>query len=118
MNSISPNLNIMISTDAGSNWTAIGPLGRWRDIEFKPGDPSIIYAAKQSNGNSNVYRSTNSGASWNVVNTGVAINGKYSPLIAVTADNPEVIYALYSASDHGVHGLYKSSNSCKTRRVS
>ena len=104
------NLNIMISTDAGSNWAIIGSLGRWRDIEFKPGNPSVIYAAKQSNGNSNVYKTIDGGANWSKINNGVASNGKYRPLIAVTADNPEVIYALYSASDYGFHGLYKSSD--------
>ena len=106
------NSNIMISTDAGSNWTAIGaPAGRWRDIEFKPGTPSTIYAAKQSSGGSNVYKSIDGGTNWSIINNGVASGSKYRPLIAVTADNPEVIYALYSAVDYGFHGLYKSSDS-------
>ncbi len=104
------NSNIMISTDAGSNWIIIGSIGRWRDIEFKPGTPSTIYAAKQSSGGSNIYRSIDGGANWSVINNGVATSGKYRPLIAVTPDNPEVIYALYSASDYGFHGLYKSSD--------
>jgi photosystem II stability/assembly factor-like uncharacterized protein len=104
------NFNIKISTDAGSNWVTIGPLGRWRDIEFKPGTPSTIYAAKQSSGSSKIYRSVDGGANWSVINNGVATSGKYRPLIAVTPDNPEVIYALYSASDYGFHGLYKSSD--------
>jgi photosystem II stability/assembly factor-like uncharacterized protein len=104
------NNNIMISTDFGVNWLSIGSVGRWRDIEFKPGTPSTLYAAKQSSGGSNVYRSTDGGANWSVINNGVASSGKYRPLIAVTPDNPEVIYALYSASDYSLHGLYKSSD--------
>ena len=104
------NDNIMISTDAGINWQTVGLGGRWRDIEFKPGTPSTIYAAKQSSGGSNVYRTTDGGANWSVINNGVASSGKYRPLIAVTPDNPEVIYALYSASDYSLHGLYKSSD--------
>ncbi len=104
------NDNIMISTDAGVNWQTVGLGGRWRDIEFKPGTPSTIYAAKQSSGGSNVYRTTDGGANWSVINNGVASSGKYRPLIAVTPDNPEVIYALYSASDYSLHGLYKSSD--------
>jgi photosystem II stability/assembly factor-like uncharacterized protein len=104
------NDNIMISTDAGANWQTVGLMGRWRDIEFKPGTPSTIYAAKQSSGGSNVYRTTDGGANWSVINNGVASSGKYRPLIAVTPDNPEVIYALYSASDYSLHGLYKSSD--------
>lgn len=104
------NTNIMLSIDAGSNWNSVGPLGRWRDIEFKPGNPSVIYAAKQSSGTSNVYRSLDGGLNWSVINTGIPSTGKYRPLIAVTNANPEVIYALYSSSDYGFHGIYKSIN--------
>ena len=104
------NSNLMISTDAGATWTTTGIIGRWRDIEYKPNNPAVIYAAKQSSGGSNVYRTIDGGANWNVINNGVSSTGKHRPLIAVTIDNPEVVYALYSASDYGFHGLYKSSD--------
>ncbi len=108
------NSNIMISTDGGANWSTTGSIGRWRDIEFKPGTPSTVYAAKQTSGGSNVYRTTDGGANWSLINNGVATGGKYRPLIAVTPANPDVIYALYSSSNYGFHGLYKSSNSGDT----
>ena len=106
------NTNIMISADGGNAWSATGAIGRWRDIEFKPNNRNILYAAKQSSGGSNVYRSTDGGANWSVINNGInSSNGtRYRPLIAVTPDNPEAIYALYSASDYSFHGLYKSSD--------
>jgi photosystem II stability/assembly factor-like uncharacterized protein len=100
----------MISSDGGATWVSTGVIGRWRDIEYKPNNPNIIYAAKQSSGGSNVYRTVDGGNNWNIINNGVSSTGKHRPLIAVTADNPEVVYALYSASDHGFHGLYKSSD--------
>ena len=103
------NSNIWISPDGGDNWQIVGSIGRWRDIEFKPNNPNILYAAKQSSGNSNVYRSVDGGANWSLINNGISGN-RYRPLIAVTEDNPEVIYALYSSSDYSYHGLYKSSN--------
>ncbi len=102
------NSNLMLSVDGGQNWNSVGVPGRWRDIEFKPGNSSIIYAAKQSSGGSNVYRSMDGGGTWSIINNGVASTGKYRPLIAVTAANPEIIYALYSASDYSFHGIYKS----------
>ena len=105
------NSSILLSYDGGDNFNSIGIIGRWRDIEFKPGKPSTIYAAKQSSGGSDVYRSTNGGLNWNIINVGAESNGKFRPLIAVTPDNPEVIYALYSASDYSFHALYKSSDS-------
>ena len=104
------NSNLMISTDAGATWTTTGIIGRWRDIEYKPNNPAVIYAAKQSSGGSNVYRTIDGGNNWSLINNGVSNTGKHRPLIAVTPDNPEVIYALYSASDYGFHGLYKSSD--------
>ena len=103
------NSNILISNDGGNTWTTTGGVGRWRDIEFKPNNPRVIYAVKQNSGNSNVYRSTDGGANWSIIDNGV-VSGRYRPLIAVTPDNPEVIYALYSASDYSFHGLYKSSD--------
>ena len=104
------NSNILISTDAGINWLTVGAIGRWRDIEFKPNNPNVIYAAKQSSGGSNIYRSTDGGVNWLIINNGI-IGSRYRPLIAVTPDNPEVIYAVFSASDYSFHGLYKSSDS-------
>jgi len=104
------NSNLMISTDAGATWATTGIIGRWRDIEYKPNNPAVIYAAKQSSGGSNVYRTIDGGNNWSLINNGVSNTGKHRPLIAVTPDNPEVIYALYSASDYGFHGLYKSSD--------
>ena len=103
------NSSILISPDGGNNWQTVGAIGRWRDIEFKPDNPNVIYAAKQSSGNSNIHRSTDGGATWTLIDNGVTGN-RYRPLIAVTPENPNVIYALYSASDYGFHGLYKSSD--------
>ena len=104
------NSNIMISTDAGSSWQSAGPLGRWRDIEFKPNNSNILYAAKQSGGSSTIYRTNDGGTNWNQIVNGLT-GSRYRPLIAVTPANPEVIYALFSESDYSFHGLYKSVDS-------
>ena len=103
------NTNIQISADAGVSWQSVGALGRWRDIEFKPNNTNILYAAKQSGGSSTIYRSQDGGGNWSLINNGMSGN-RYRPLLAVTADNPEVVYALFSASDYSYHGLYKSSD--------
>ena len=107
------NSNIMISADAGITWQIVAPIGRWRDLEFKPDNSNVIYAAKQSNGSSSIYRSSDGGANWSNINNGM-IGSRYRPLIAVTPANPEVIYAVYSASDYSFHGLYKSSDAGDT----
>ncbi len=108
------NSNILISADAGNTWQAVGGSTtaslRWRDIELKPGNPNVIYAAMQDNGSSSIYRSTDGGANWSIINNGMS-GSRNRPLIAITPENPEVIYALFSASDDGFHALYKSSDS-------
>lgn len=107
------NSNILISPDAGISWQVV-ESGRWRDIEFKPDNSNILYAAKQeSNGGSSVYRSTNGGATWDNINNGMS-GSRYRPLIAVTPANPNVVYAVFSASDYSFHALYKSSDSGDT----
>jgi len=104
------NSNILISTDAGGAWQIVGSLGRWRDIELKPNNPNVLYAAKQSSGSSSIYRSVDGGGSWNVVDNGMT-GSRYRPLLAVTSENPEVVYALFSSGDWGFHGIYKSTDS-------
>ena len=107
------NSNILISSDAGSSWQIVGAIGRWRDIEFKPDNPNVLYAAKQSSNNSKIYRSTDGGSTWNIIDNGMS-GTRARPLIAVTPENPEIIYALFSDVDYSFHGLYKSSDAGNT----
>ena len=103
------NSNILLSADAGNTWSTTGVNGRWRDIEFKPDNRNVLYAAKQSSGGSNIYRTTDGGVNWSVIDNGIT-GSRHRPLIAITPDNPDIIYALFSASDYSFHGLYKSSD--------
>ncbi len=100
--------NILLTVDGGGSWTIVGPNGRWRDIHYKPGNTNVLYAIKQTSGSSNVYRSVDAGATWQVCNNGVSNINKRRPLIAVTPANPEVVYALFSDNGWGFHGIYKS----------
>ncbi len=92
---------IFRSTDAGLNWTSVH-TGHYYDMEFKPGDSNTVYASTTGN----VAISSNKGATW--VNGGtVAGGGRVS--IAVTENNPSVVYAL------GENGnFYKSTNSASS----
>ena len=107
------NSNILASSDAGATWQSVGPVGRWRDIEFKPDNANIIYAAKQSSGSSSIYRSNNGGANWSIIDVGMS-GSRYRPLICVTPGNPNIVYALFSASDYSFHALYQSSDAGDT----
>lgn len=51
------------TTDGGATWFNTQP-GYFMDLEYKPGDPSIVYASSFNySGNAKIYRSTDSGGS-------------------------------------------------------
>ena len=50
------------------------------------------------------------GVTWAVTNNGMNSPAKDRPLLAVTNDNPNVVYALFSSTDDSFHGLYKSND--------
>ncbi|MDZ7741559.1 MAG: PKD domain-containing protein [Bacteroidota bacterium] len=91
------------TTDAGDNWV-LKEGGNFKDIVFKPGNPNTVYAAKGGT----FYKSSNNGESWNAVSNGLP--GGYRGVIAVTPDNPNVVYFLITNSQD-FKGLYRSSNS-------
>jgi len=108
--------HIMISPDGGNTWSqAIRPngnilIGRFRDIEFKPDNPNILYAVKHTSGGSEFFKSEDRGITWYSSNNGISPTNRDRPLIAVTPANPDVVYFLLCKNDYSFHGLYKSSD--------
>ena len=89
--------NIFRSTDGGANWISVR-TGHYFDMDFKPGDPNTVYAGSSTG----LVISTNKGATWT---TAGSFSGGDRISLAVTPDNPLVIYAL------GANGnFYKSTN--------
>ncbi len=95
----SENAGIYRSMDAGLTWTKINSDNRGYDIEFKPGDLSVVYAS-----GSGFHKSTDGGATFTTIN-GFAAGPK---MIGVSQDNPDVVYVLEAAN--GRFGGYYSSN--------
>ncbi|MBL7963982.1 MAG: PKD domain-containing protein [Flavobacteriales bacterium] len=95
------------TTDGGANWTLVSS-GAFHDVEFKPGDPSVVYACTK-----NFLRSTDGGATFTLVNTGLPTSGNVNRLrIAVTDQSPSMVYVLAGRSDDdGYRGLYRSTDS-------
>ena len=101
------NNGVTISPDGGTTWNST-LTGRMRDVEFKPGDPSVIYAALDaSSGASKIYKTTNGGVGWAILGGGLPTGGLDRILLGVTPDNPDVVYALIAKSDAGFYGFYK-----------
>jgi photosystem II stability/assembly factor-like uncharacterized protein len=96
------------STDGGVTWSSIYfvATGNGFDFEFKPGDPSIIYAT----GN-DFYKSSNDGVSFSKV-TGIAPDqfSQGAKMIGVSPNNPSVVYVL-EALNGAFGSLYISNDS-------
>ncbi|NOZ46790.1 MAG: PKD domain-containing protein [Chlorobi bacterium] len=106
------NSGILRTTDGWDSYSTV-QSGHFKDLEFKPGDPNIVYAAKfDYYGNSNIYKSTDGGENWNASSTGLSTGNINRIELAVTPASSNVVYALCSnASNSGFNGLYKSEDS-------
>lgn len=106
------NLGVYKSTNSGTSFTAVISSGTFYDLEFKPGDPTVVYAASYSgSGTGKIYYSTNSGSSFSIA-SGIPTTDVLRVSLAVSAASPTTVYALIAkASDYGYKGLYKSTNS-------
>jgi photosystem II stability/assembly factor-like uncharacterized protein len=98
------NGSIFKSTDAGNNWKAVGQ-GPTNDVitalAIDPSSPRTIYAVGDRDG---VLKSTNSGASWNRLNTGIDLP---AATLAIDPSSPQTIYAggagVFKSTDGGAH---------------
>jgi PKD repeat protein len=96
---------IFRTTNGGTSWT--NPTGTFAcsDGEFKPGDPTTVYACGTF-----FKRSTDGGVTWTAVTTGLTGIGRLA--MAVTEADPAYVYLLAArASDNGFLGLVRSTNS-------
>jgi photosystem II stability/assembly factor-like uncharacterized protein len=97
------NTGVFRSTDGGKNWS-LRQTGNIKDMEFKPGTPSTVYATSGGK----IFRSIDGGDKWAEMKTGIpASTGRIA--IAVTPGDPEIIYAVCARTgswDFG--GFYRS----------
>lgn len=100
------SMGIRRSADGGATWSSVSTTNTY-DIEFMPGNPSIVYA-----GGTTFRRSTDGGVTWATI-AGVPASGTSNRLaIAVTPANPNFVYVLASNnSGSGFLGFLQSTNS-------
>jgi photosystem II stability/assembly factor-like uncharacterized protein len=106
------------STNSGSTWIQTNP-NRITDMEFKPGDPSIIYGTttgyQSSPGVWDVYffKSINTGDSFPSISIPGTSNGAYRGEVAVSGTSIYLLLALVpdgGATSGGLAGVYKSTD--------
>ena len=108
------------SLDGGINWTKVFPEACY-DIEFRPGQPDVVYLLKDNPADKRCefWKSTDAGLSFSVRKTGwfngndpARENG--GARMTVTPADPDRIYAVLigqaKAGDNGFIGIYRSND--------
>ncbi|MFH2142911.1 MAG: PKD domain-containing protein [Bacteroidota bacterium] len=105
------NNGIYRTTNSGTNWTLV-ISDNFKDIEFMPGNPNVVYATTYDySGYALIYKSVDGGANFSDISAGIDNEFVNRIELAVTPENPSVIYALCSdVNTDGFYAFYKSSN--------
>ncbi len=102
------------TTDGWSNKSTIASLGGIiDDAEFKPGtNGATVYASKTNANAAELWRSTDGGATFTQVGNGLPAANVERISIAVSASQPNYVWALVGRSDNqGLLGIYRSTDS-------
>ncbi len=107
------NSGIYKTTDGWETFTSLNTTESFRDIEFKPGDPTYIYATTYNiYGDAKILRSTDGGETFNDISTSLDFSNVDRSELAVSVANPNYIYAVASkASTGGLYSVIRSTNS-------
>jgi len=92
------------SINGGLSWNFATTSSEMKDIAFKPGDPSVIYASGTS-----FDVSINQGVSFTRITSGVP-TGVQRIAIAVSANQPNYVY-MVAGNGTGLVGIFRSINS-------
>jgi len=92
-----PNSALYVTTNSGLNWSVVGggfpsntsTLGRI-SLDISASNPQIIYAltANSSGYTSGLYKTTNGGTNWTLINSGVAASSNYAWFNRICKVNP------------------------------
>ena len=107
--------------DGGKNWKAVLTISENTgvvDVALDPSNPDIVYAAAyqrrrhvftliDGGPESGIYKSTDAGATWNQLKSGVPSEDKGRIGIAVSPVDPNVVYATIEAAN-GKGGVFRS----------
>lgn len=110
---VASNSGIQKSTDGGDTWQTKSSAGYFKDLEFKPDDKNIIYASTFSNpgGTAAFWRSSDFGETWTQILRGGELAGASRIALAVTPDNPDLVYGLAAqAKTDGFHSFWISGD--------
>src|SRR5579859_2764985 len=111
------------TTDGGKNWKAVLTISENTgvgDVALDPSNPDVVYASAyqrrrhvftliDGGPESSIYKSTDAGATWNKVSSGLPTVDLGRIGLAVSAADPNVVYAAVEAAD-GKGGIFRSND--------
>ena len=111
------------TTDAGKTWKAVLTISENTgvvDVAIDPSNPDIVYAAAyqrrrhvftliDGGPESAIYKSTDAGATWNKLKSGLPAVDMGRIGLAVSPADPNVVYATVEAAD-GKGGIFRSND--------
>jgi len=111
------------SVDGGKNWKAVLTISENTgvvDVALDPSNPDVVYAAAyqrrrhvftliDGGPESAIYKSTDAGATWNKLKSGLPSVDLGRIGLAVSPADPNVVYATVEAAD-GKGGIFRSSD--------
>lgn len=102
--------HLMFATDGPNVWTVNTiDVGRVISLNINPTNQQIMYCGSLDSG---VFKSTNGGANWFTVNTGLTYKAVQS--FAIAPSNPNILYAGTDSMGGSNSGVYRSSDAGAT----
>lgn len=97
--------------NAGASWVKIID-GQFTDIEFKPGNPNIVYASAGVTWGGTFYKSIDAGTTFSIVSDGLPLPNDIARVeIGVTPADTNLVYVLIvKKNTYDFHGFYRSTD--------
>ncbi len=103
---------IFKTTDGGASWARKSDNIYFKDMEFKPDDPNVIYSVTNGwSGTCTIFKSVDMGETWK---QGYSVSGTSRIALAVTSANSNNVYAVCAASNSSFHSFLKSDDEGET----
>ena len=94
------------SSDGGATWIKTLTSEWFIDLEFRPGNSSVVYASTKTLP-SKIYTSNDNGVTWNLVST---LANCYRTELAVSPADTSRVLAVSSSTNAGLGGLWRSAD--------